>query len=51
MTDDEFMPHTSQIGTPEMMYRLQIGLIYGRWAVRLFKDKRDFKIQLIIINY
>jgi len=40
MADDEFIPLTSQIGTPEMMYRLQIGSCNGKWAVRLFKDKK-----------
>ncbi|MFX1314296.1 MAG: hypothetical protein ACFE9T_00400, partial [Promethearchaeota archaeon] len=34
-----FEPLTSQLGVPGTSYRLQLGLINGKWASRLLKGK------------
>ncbi|UCD01978.1 MAG: zinc ribbon domain-containing protein [Promethearchaeota archaeon] len=39
MTERGFEPLTSQLGVPGTSYRLQLGLINEKWAVRLLKGK------------
>ncbi|MFX0104725.1 MAG: zinc ribbon domain-containing protein [Candidatus Hodarchaeota archaeon] len=39
MTERGFGPLTSQLGVPGTSYRLQLGLINEKWAVRLLKGK------------
>lgn len=34
---DEFIPYTSELGIPGSSYRLSMGVINGKWAVRLAK--------------
>lgn len=39
MTERGFEPLTSQLGVPGTSYRIQLGLINGKWASRLLKGK------------
>ena len=39
MTEQGFIPLTGQLGIPGTSYRLQLGLINEKWAVRLLKGK------------
>ncbi len=39
MTEIGFIPLTSQLGVPGTSYRLQLGLINEKWAVRMLKGK------------
>ncbi|MFW9827571.1 MAG: hypothetical protein ACFFEY_08270 [Candidatus Thorarchaeota archaeon] len=39
MTERGFEPLTSQLGVPGTSYRLQLGLINEKWAVRMLKGK------------
>ncbi|GAH50503.1 unnamed protein product, partial [marine sediment metagenome] len=39
MTERGFEPLSSQLGIPGTSYRLQLGLINDKWAVRLLKGK------------
>ncbi|NVM38372.1 MAG: zinc ribbon domain-containing protein [Candidatus Lokiarchaeota archaeon] len=39
MTEIGFTPLTSQLGVPGTSYRLQLGLINEKWAVRMLKGK------------
>lgn len=39
MTEKGFSPLTSQLGIPGTSYRLQLGLINEKWAVRMLKGK------------
>ena len=39
MTERGFEPLTSQLGVPGTSYRLQLGLINEKWAVRLLKGR------------
>ncbi|KKL73923.1 hypothetical protein LCGC14_2070040 [marine sediment metagenome] len=39
MTEQGFMPLTGQLGIPGTSYRLQLGLINEKWAVRLLRGK------------
>ncbi len=39
MTEKGFEPLTSQLGVPGTSYRLQLGLINEKWAVRMLKGK------------
>ncbi len=39
MTEKGFKPLSSQLGIPGTSYRLQLGLINEKWAVRLLKGK------------
>lgn len=39
MTEQGFIPLTGQLGIPGTSYRLQLGLINDKWAVRLLRGK------------
>ncbi|MFX1427549.1 MAG: zinc ribbon domain-containing protein [Promethearchaeota archaeon] len=39
MTERGFEPLTSQLGVPGTSYRIQLGLINGKWASRLLKGR------------
>ncbi|KKK67370.1 hypothetical protein LCGC14_2954760 [marine sediment metagenome] len=39
MTEQGFMPLSGQLGIPGTSYRLQLGLINEKWAVRLLRGK------------
>jgi len=39
MTEQGFIPLTGQLGIPGTSYRLQLGLINEKWAVRLLRGK------------
>ncbi|MFX1329583.1 MAG: zinc ribbon domain-containing protein [Promethearchaeota archaeon] len=39
MTEIGFIPLTSQLGVPGTSYRLQLGLINEKWAIRMLKGK------------